>query len=135
MPSLVVQVPRQATASYMPAPGGGTCSWPSGQPLGDAHELANWLTCSVHPCHVACTDADVHRPDLCEVDCTNSNELKELMRPSESLCSYRGCQVETPCFKVLLTADACHLQVKETATPIMCRCTRETPVLTSSSRV
>jgi hypothetical protein len=33
MPKLVVQVPRQATASYMPAPGGGTCSWPNGQPL------------------------------------------------------------------------------------------------------
>jgi hypothetical protein len=33
MPNLLVQVPRKATASYMPAPVGVTCSWPSGQPL------------------------------------------------------------------------------------------------------
>jgi hypothetical protein len=33
MPNLQVQVPRQATASYMPAPVGVTCSWPCGQPL------------------------------------------------------------------------------------------------------
>jgi hypothetical protein len=32
MPKLVVQVPRQATASYMRAPVGRTRSWPSGQP-------------------------------------------------------------------------------------------------------
>jgi hypothetical protein len=39
MPNLLVQVPRKATASYMPAPVGVTCSWPSGQPLalGDQH--------------------------------------------------------------------------------------------------
>ena len=33
MPNLLVHVPRQATASYMPAPVGVTCSWISGQPL------------------------------------------------------------------------------------------------------
>ena len=31
--NLVVQVPRQATASYMTASVCGTCSWPSGRPL------------------------------------------------------------------------------------------------------